>query len=380
MYKAAIPYFHSIQPEPDLSWRRNFLTIKVAVFEQFLCYLKKNSWETIFLDEMYDLKKSGFRRKGKYCVITFDDGYLDNYTYAYPLLKEYGMKGTIFISPDCVDIKRPKSERDTHKNHLVSGIESHSTAYLNWDEIREMQASGIIDIQSHTMTHTKYFCSDKIASFHHPVDDCIYATINEFPEYRSNYFRVKDFEKLLPYGTPFFVAKSAVVSKIHYVNAEFNAEISKQLSKQISSGDYDFSSLLKIINPTYQSFLKQRKVIVEIESEADFIKRITYEIAGSKKVIEEKLGKPVEFLCWPHGENNALAHQIAMDSGYKATSVGKSGANSARLDRYDRFGVSDKASKFISIFKWRYKLNSSIGLFPESQIRSWYEGIRYGVK
>jgi peptidoglycan/xylan/chitin deacetylase (PgdA/CDA1 family) len=64
-------------------------------------------------------------------AVTFDDGYMNNYTYAYPVLKRYGIPATIFVI-----IKK-------------IGLEG----YLGWKEIKEMSDSGIVTIGSHTVKH-----------------------------------------------------------------------------------------------------------------------------------------------------------------------------------------------------------------------------------
>jgi peptidoglycan/xylan/chitin deacetylase (PgdA/CDA1 family) len=67
----------------------------------------------------------------KTIVLTFDDGFYNNYTYAYPLLRKYNMPATIFI--------------------VTGWLET--PGYLGWGEVKEMSDSGIITIGSHTINH-----------------------------------------------------------------------------------------------------------------------------------------------------------------------------------------------------------------------------------
>lgn len=375
--KIPIIYFHSIQDSPDPTWSKNFLTVEVELFELFLKYLKANRWHTLFLDEMYDLRKRNSRLKGKYCCLTFDDGYLDNYIFAYPLLHKYGFKGTIFVSPECVDLTRGKSAtlvdiwngRQDPKSLIKS-------AYLTWQEMCEMQDSGVIDIQSHTMSHTKYYATDRIVSYHHPADNCFYPIINRFPKYVTAYFQYKDFEKLIRYGTPLFEERSAVVTKRHEADEDFEREIIGELETSILSDEYDFDALTDIVKPVYQHFREKGKILHCIESDVQYKDRQLYEIIRSKEILEEKLGKEVSFLCWPHGDNDPILHKMALEAGYKATSVGKSKENPGRIDRFERTGIHVYRSQFLTKLGIRYKLRSFANLYPDYLIRSFRSQLR----
>ena len=78
----------------------NPLTLYCDQFDQQMAYLAEEGYHTITLDEMMDAAESGAPLPAKPVVITLDDGYVDNYEYAYPILKKYGFKATIFLIND----------------------------------------------------------------------------------------------------------------------------------------------------------------------------------------------------------------------------------------------------------------------------------------
>ena len=107
------------------------LSVLPEDFDRQMAYLKENGYNTINTDQLYDYMVNGAELPENPIMITFDDGYEDNYQNAYPILKKYGFTGTIFIITDFV---------------------SNQPNYLTWEQIKEMKANGM-DFQSHTASH-----------------------------------------------------------------------------------------------------------------------------------------------------------------------------------------------------------------------------------
>ncbi|MBE0674531.1 MAG: polysaccharide deacetylase family protein, partial [Bacteroidales bacterium] len=163
----SVIYYHSVGPVKK-DWENSFLTTGTDVFEEHLAWLSRR-YTTISLMEYWQIRNGLIPPVKNPLVITFDDGYLDNWVWAFPLLRKYGMKATIFISPDFVDEAsgcRPKSDDETPGG--TGSKELNGWGFLSWDEMRMMESSGLIDIQSHAMTHSRYFVSDKLTGFHRP--------------------------------------------------------------------------------------------------------------------------------------------------------------------------------------------------------------------
>ncbi len=364
--KVPIVYYHSIGPV-NFAWKKSFLTLDPNIFEEQLIWLKER-YTFIFLRELWQAQHGAIRPFRDAIILTFDDGYLDNWIWAFPLLKKHGVKATIFVSPQFVDQETEyRPNHDDYRKGNATLEEITKWGFLSWTEMRIMENSGLIDIQSHTMTHTKYFVSDEIIGFHHPDSDSLHYITNIFPEKKPYYITDKSFDDLVPYGYPVFNSQPSIIARKVEINQRFVDSCIISL-EGYDFHNYIFSKALGIIQPLYEEYREGRQLITSYESQHDYLERIKYEIVMSKKIIEEKLNKTVEFLCWPFGENTIAAHEIALEAGYLMTTRGKfKGFAKNDLTRIpERIGINLSSS--FHKFKTLAKLKALGGDFPYSSL------------
>ena len=127
--------YHEIDPVADGS---NGAVISPETFENHIRALAENGYTAVSPEELTAYVEHGGTLPEKPVLITFDDGYQSNYDYAYPVLKKYGMKATIFVIGS-------SAGKDEYKD-TGQPIIPHFGA----EEAREMTDSGLISIQSHT--------------------------------------------------------------------------------------------------------------------------------------------------------------------------------------------------------------------------------------
>ena len=113
-------------------------TITPGEFEKDLQFIQQNGYTTISVNELIAYSEGTGSLPEKPIMITFDDGYLSFYQYAYPLLQKYNMKAVLSI----IGVHSQKfSETDD------AGI---NYAHVTWDEVKEMSDSGLVEIENHT--------------------------------------------------------------------------------------------------------------------------------------------------------------------------------------------------------------------------------------
>jgi len=114
-------------------------------FEQQLRYLVKNGWTFM---TMAELAASKGQHGKKVVVLTFDDGYADNYYEAFPIMQRYGAKGTLYLVVD-----RHNRDWSTYKKAHHDTGELAKEPKLSDEQVREMLDSGLFELGGHTLTH-----------------------------------------------------------------------------------------------------------------------------------------------------------------------------------------------------------------------------------
>jgi peptidoglycan/xylan/chitin deacetylase (PgdA/CDA1 family) len=123
----------------------NGLRVEPFEFEKQMKYLIKNNWTFFTMSELVEKKDELPARS---IAITFDDGYEDNFTNAFPLLKKYNIKATIYLVVD-----RHNKEWSSKRKEKNNTGELKNEPKLLDEQIHELISSGLIEIGSHTMNH-----------------------------------------------------------------------------------------------------------------------------------------------------------------------------------------------------------------------------------
>ncbi len=124
--------YHYIGNNPNPADKARYaLSVTPDKFGEQMKYIKENGYQTISLDTLYSYLSLKKPLPSKMIILTFDDGYIDFYYNAFPILQQYGFSATEFI---------------------ITGFVGKS-AYLTWDQIRKMESSHLIDFEAHTIDH-----------------------------------------------------------------------------------------------------------------------------------------------------------------------------------------------------------------------------------
>ena len=132
LYIPIFIYHDIVSDESEIEYEYMQTTYKT--FEKQIAGLKGLGYNFITYEDLklYDKGEKALPKKS--CILTFDDGWDGVYTYAYPIIKKYNIPATSFIV-----------------NYLVG-----AEGYFTWEQAKEMNESGLVEIASHSMDHEKF--------------------------------------------------------------------------------------------------------------------------------------------------------------------------------------------------------------------------------
>jgi peptidoglycan/xylan/chitin deacetylase (PgdA/CDA1 family) len=125
-------YHHIDNAPPGANAIRQDLSVSPKNFEEQLHYLQREGYQTISLNDLALHLAVGAPLPAKPIILTFDDGYVDAYTHAFPILRRAGYTGTFFVISEPID-----------RGHAE---------FLSWDQVKEMHAAGM-RFEPHSYNH-----------------------------------------------------------------------------------------------------------------------------------------------------------------------------------------------------------------------------------
>ncbi|KAF1015873.1 MAG: Poly-beta-1,6-N-acetyl-D-glucosamine N-deacetylase [Stenotrophomonas maltophilia] len=156
---------HHVSPSPGM------ITVSPENFESQIAWLANDGWTSLTLDQ-YAGFLAGKPVPHKSIVITFDDGYLDNWVYAHPILQKYGMHAVVFVvtgwmgeGPLRPHAGQPGAVLPATPDHrgceaAIYEQDRADDVMMHWSEARAAIEAGTFEVHCHTHTHTRWLRMD----------------------------------------------------------------------------------------------------------------------------------------------------------------------------------------------------------------------------
>jgi peptidoglycan/xylan/chitin deacetylase (PgdA/CDA1 family) len=308
--------YHSVAPR-DEAWDFSHLSLPPAVFDDQMARLAGKGFNTVTLSEVYDYVAGRTRLPPRAVVVTFDDGYLDNWVYAFPILKKYGLRGTVFVSTDFIDRTtsiRPNSDDVAGGDAAASDLDCRG--FLSTAEMERMINSQLVEIQGHCKTHTWYPTSGKIVDYNRPGAPYPWLAWNARVD-RKPLYMSEDQSEFVPFGSPVYEYAASLVARRYFPDPALEAELADVV---LGLGGRDFFQ-----DPEWRAILdeKARALVAaglddRVETDEQRLTRLREEIPLARQELTDLIGHPVDFLCWPNGKYDDTCVQMAREAGFKA--------------------------------------------------------------
>ncbi|MCB5364836.1 polysaccharide deacetylase family protein [Pusillimonas sp. CC-YST705] len=158
IYAHSIPVlmYHHVSPAGG------FISVTPENFDSQLAWLAQHGYRALTTDEFADHLSGRRLAPARSVLITFDDGYLDNWIYAYPLLKRHGYHATFFVVTGQLGEGPVRTEMPAHDTVSHQECEARiaqgqaDSVMLRWSEVKAMRDGGYAEFHSHSHTHTRW--------------------------------------------------------------------------------------------------------------------------------------------------------------------------------------------------------------------------------
>ena len=317
-----------------------FLSVPPAIFEKQCRALAEKGWRGVSLDEAEAFLLGERSLPAKSFLMTFDDGYLDNYVYAFPIMQKYGHKGVIFgvtsrMSLAQMDCEHQATKTGTTLRQTMTAQQAVSTSepaditvdnlvmdddgghavreplFCNWDEARLMERSGTMSIAGHSVNHARVYSSPRFSGFIQPGD------------------RLDHFDNILNeavYGMPAFEHLPELTTRAFIPSNELIKHIAKLVPQDTDGAKEFFASEgsvkeLKALIDTYRDSMGR------FESDEEMRERMFAIMETSQHVLSRELGHTVRSFCWPWGGFCPVALEVGREAGFEVFYTTKRGVN-----------------------------------------------------
>jgi len=247
-----------------------YYNVTPKMFEKQMGYLKENHYNVITLEELLDIKNKSGEIPSKSIVITFDDGFRDNYLYALPVLKRFRFNANFFVVSDYLDRQEVFPWLRLDPQARMHYEQNASLWYaLSLSELIEMQDAGQ-NIGSHSRSHTRLSSMNKIH-----IRDELYSSKADIEKILGR----KIFCLAYPYGS--WREASQIIRKIAKETG-YSVAVTGELGR--NTIDSDFFALRRI--PIYQgdSLFEFKKKVNGVYDWLSYLQKLWMKVLPADKV------------------------------------------------------------------------------------------------
>ncbi|HWF84417.1 MAG TPA: polysaccharide deacetylase family protein [Vicinamibacterales bacterium] len=275
----------------------HFHDVTAQDLEPKLRYLAENGYRTANSEDILAHVKGATKLDRTHVGLCFDDAWASLWTVAAPLLKQYGLTAITYAIPgrmhDSDGVRQPAGTSREGSAAATASTAQYDEPFVTWPELRALHGSGIVDVQCHTDSHSRIFCSGAVIGFVTPA----YAAtpLLNRPQLSPAPRRFVNAEDL---GAPLYAARSRMSDGLRInVSIDLHARCVAHVAR--AGGAAFFAQ------PDWRAQLTQlvrRDGASEVERHEEQVRAIEDELDRGRAVLNERLAtRTVNHVCLPWG-------------------------------------------------------------------------------
>ena len=303
------PLFLFGGPIVDLLPVFHFHDVSASSLEPRLQYLAENGYRTVIADAIARLVRHRAHPGRRTVALCFDDARASLWTVAAPLLRRYGFRAITFAIPGRIEdaATTRRTEGDGAPPRERRG--ETESPFVTWPELRSLHASGIIDVQCHTYSHSRIFCADHLTGFVTPE----YATSDLLDRPLITTSDGQSYLTPADLGAPLYLQRSRMSDGVRFID-DGGVRTRCVAHARAQGGSAFFAK------PGWEAEL--RAIVAEGENRYETGEQqnaaIREELDKGRAVLAERLrASTIRHLCFPWGVAGALARDAARTLGYE---------------------------------------------------------------
>jgi len=311
--------------------------ISPEVFRQHLEFIKDEGFTTLFISEVVDIMLGKRKMPHKPIALTFDDGFIDFWLNAFPLLSEMQMKATIFLTVGRIGDYGIRDNtypvRSMYEiNYDLANVKEPSPDYVSWQEVVAMIESGLVEPQAHTMWHARFFYSDRVIGFYTPQTTKWHLAWATEGDRRL--------------GIALFPHRSGAIVRRFYPSRTLYDRLANFVEERGEEEFFHKGGWKRQLLQLVERYRQENGALGAFEEKDSFIKRLYEEYIGAKELLQERTGRVCDIFAWPWGEWSWGGVKLLREAGYKGAVITNIRVNTLGSDPYfiGRFMIRGKRS------------------------------------
>lgn len=285
----------------------HFHEVTRAELEPYLAYLADNGYRTVTSEAIAQYVLRDVHPGPRSVALCFDDAWASLWRVAAPLLRQYGFRAIVYVSPGRVTDASGLRPTLAAAADLPDDADRSATPFVTWGELNALHASGTVDVQAHTFRHAAIFCDATPAGF-------VMPGWRQHPHMYPLLTTGEGNRFLTPsdLGAPLYLQRSRYSDALRYDNPEAFEACARQVRENGGSVFFERPGWAQELRTLAEKFDGRQETPAQRDA------AIMEDLASARELLNSKLHTTsVRHMCFPWAVAGQAAERAAQKAGYE---------------------------------------------------------------